>query len=96
MYIKKRALKCYIEIVLDNFGTNGEQIAGSRNLVLQRNDENFMGRSCNKRRSVTKSWNRVEDYENHKKEIDRVLRTCHEERRLRRIDAELTCKWQAK
>ena len=29
---------------------------------------------------------------NQKKEADRVLRTCYEERELRRIDADWTCK----
>ena len=53
-----------------------------------------MGRSCNKRGGVTKSCSKAEDYENQKKEKDQVLRTYHEERMLRRIDADWTYKWE--
>ena len=31
--------------MVDNSGTNGVQIIGNRNVILQKNDENIMGRS---------------------------------------------------
>ena len=56
--------------MLDNFGINGEQITGNGIVVLQKNDENIMGRSRNQRGGLTKSGNGAEDYENHKEETD--------------------------
>ena len=55
---------------ITHYGTNGEQITGNRIVVLQKNDENIVGRSRNQRGGLTKSWNGAEDYENHKEETD--------------------------
>ena len=56
--------------MLDNFDTNEDKITGNRIVVLQKNDENIMGRSRNQRGGLAKSWNGAEDYENHKEETD--------------------------
>ena len=68
--------------MLDIFGTNGEQITSNRTVVLQKNDENIVGRSGNQQGGHTKIWNGAEDYENHKEETDGVLGTCYEEEGL--------------
>ena len=76
-----------------NFGTNEEQIAGNRNEVLQQNDENAMGRLCNRRGCLTKSSNRAEDLSK-KKQIKFLGHS--EDIRARRIDTNRTCKREVK
>ena len=102
MHTKKRVLNCYLSqsyytvVNAGQFPYKWRANYKQQTVVLQKKDENTVGRSRNSRGGLTKSWNGAEDYESHKKETDGVLRTYYEERRARRCDADLTCKWEEK